>query len=62
MRSRPGDDFRSPVRETVTSTGATAAFDFHERFARSCCSCEKAFPLLFFRMDDSHGRFGHCFA
>src|SRR6266480_8012121 len=31
----------------LSSTGATAAFDFHERFARSCCSCEKAFPLLF---------------
>jgi hypothetical protein len=41
----------------LSSTGATAAFDFHGRFARSYCSSE-AFPFLLF----AHGRFGHCFA
>jgi hypothetical protein len=61
MRSRPGDDFRSPVRETVIINGVP-----RPRLTSMSASLGpvalKAFPLLFFRMDDSHGRFGHCFA
>src|SRR5438067_7797988 len=36
----------------LSSTGATAAFDFHERFARFCCSSERR-SRFFLRMDDS---------
>jgi hypothetical protein len=31
----------------LSSTGATAAFNFHERFARSCCSCERRSRFFF---------------
>jgi len=37
----------------LSSTGATAAFDFHEHFARFCCSSERLSRFFFLRMDDS---------